>query len=123
MARSEVIRVRLTPEERAALTALRGSRQTESEVIRLLFRERAGLPLPVGPVHADRLTHATEELRLLVVGVNKAIRTMNEGNAAYAAELDDVLHGLLKALMALREDIDLILQISRSETRGGARGA
>ncbi|KQW59209.1 hypothetical protein ASD03_37025 [Ensifer sp. Root127] len=72
--RSEVIRVRLQPEEREALAVLCGEDRTASDVIRLLFRDQAGLPLPVGSSEADALRDTNEELRRIGINLNQAVR-------------------------------------------------
>ncbi|MCA1371568.1 hypothetical protein I6F15_30270 [Bradyrhizobium sp. BRP14] len=120
--RSEVVRVRLQLEEREALAALCGENRTASDVIRLLFRDQAGLPLPVGPVEADVLRGTNEELRRIGINLNQAIRAMNEGRVGYEPHLDAALRQLLDAVFQLRGDVDLMLRISRRERRGAGRG-
>ncbi len=119
--RSEVVRVRLQPEERQALAALCGEDRTASDVIRLLFRDQAGLPLPVGPVGADALRGTNEELRRIGVKLNHAVRAMNEGRVDYEPNLDAALRTLLDGVFRLRADVDLMLRISRKE-RGTGHG-
>ena len=121
--RSEVVRVRLRPEERQALAALCGENRTASEVIRLLFRDQAGLPLPVGPAEAAALRGTNEELRRIGINLNQAVRAMNEGRVGYEAHLDAALRHLLAGVYQLRADIDLMLRVSRQERRGGGHGA
>lgn len=121
--RSEVIRVRLQQEERQALAALCGDGRTVSEVIRLLFREKAGLPLPVGPAEADALRGTNEVLRRIGINLNQAVRAMNEGRIGYEPHLDAALRSLLEGVFRLRADIDLMLRISRKERRGTRHGA
>jgi hypothetical protein len=121
--RSEVVRVRLQPEERAALGVLCGEYRTASDVIRLLFREQAGLPLPVGPVEAEALRGINEELRRIGVNLHQAVRAMNEGRVGYEPNLDAALRILLDGVFRLRADVDLMLRISRRERRGGRHGA
>lgn len=120
--RSEVVRVRLKPDERQALDALCGEERTESEVIRLLFRDRAGLPLPVGPVEADVLRGTNEELRRIGINLNQAVRAMNEGRIGYEPHLDAALRQLLDAVFRLRGDVDLMLRISRQQRRRVGHG-
>lgn len=121
--RSEVVRVRLMPEERQALAALCGEKRTASEVIRLLFRDQAGLPLPVGPVEADVLRGTNEELRRIGINLNQAVRAMNEGRVGYEPHLDAALRDLLEGVFRLRADVDLMLRISRQQRRRGGHGA
>lgn len=121
--RSEVVRVRLQPEERDALAALCEEGRTASDVIRLLFREQAGLPLPVGPAEADALRGTNEELRRIGINLNQAVRAMNEGRVGYEPHLDAALRTLLDGVFRLRADVDLMLRISRKERRGAGRGA
>ena len=121
--RSEVLRVRLQPEERDALAALCEEGRTASDVIRLLFREQAGLPLPVGPAEADALRGTNEELRRIGINLNQAVRAMNEGRVGYEPHLDAALRTLLDGVFRLRADVDLMLRISRKERRGAGRGA
>ncbi|MCW0001562.1 MobC family plasmid mobilization relaxosome protein [Pararhizobium sp. YC-54] len=121
--RSEVVRVRLMPEERQALAALCGEKRTASEVIRLLFREQAGLPLPVGPVEADVLRGTNEELRRIGINLNQAVRAMNEGRVGYEPHLDAALRHLVEGVFRLRADVDLMLRISRQARRRGGHGA
>lgn len=120
--RSEVVRVRLQPEEREALAALCGENRTASDVIRLLFRDQAGLALPVGPAEADALRGTNEELRRIGINLNQAVRAMNEGRVGYEPHLDAALRYLLEGVLRLRADIDLMLRISRRERRGAGRG-
>lgn len=120
--RSEVVRVRLMPEERQALASLCGENRTASEVIRLLFRDQAGLPLPVGPVEADVLRGTNEELRRIGINLNQAVRAMNEGRVGYEPHLDAALRSLTDDVFRLRADVDLMLRISRQERRRGGHG-
>ncbi|KSV80433.1 hypothetical protein N181_29285 [Sinorhizobium fredii USDA 205] len=122
MMRSEVVRVRLRPEEREALAGLCGKSRTASEVIRLLFRDQAGLPLPVGPVESDALRGTNEELRRIGINLNQAVRAMNEGRVGYEPHLDAALRNLLEGVFRLRADVDLMLRISRQERRRGGDG-
>lgn len=117
--RSEVVRVRMKPEERQTLAALCGEKRTASDVIRLLFRNQAGLPLPVGPIEADHLRGTNEELRRVGINLNHAVRAMNEGRVGYEPHLDAALRKLLDAVFRLRADVDLMLRISRRDRRGG----
>ncbi|MDG4676222.1 hypothetical protein P9A16_34655 [Shinella sp. 838] len=117
------MRVRLQPEERKALAALCGDSRTASDVIRLLFRDRAGLPLPVGPAEADALRGTNEELRRIGINLNQAVRAMNEGRVGYEPHLDAALRRLLDGVFRLRADIDLMLRISRKERKGAGHGA
>ena len=121
--RSEVVRVRLQPEERQALAALCGESRTASDVIRLLFREQAGLPLPVGPAEADALRGTNEELRRIGINLNQAVRAMNEGRVGYEPHLDAALRKLANGVFRLRADVDLMLRISRKERKGSGHGA
>ena len=121
--RSEVVRVRLQPEERQALAALCGESRTASDVIRLLFREQAGLPLPVGPAEADALRGTNEELRRIGINLNQAVRAMNEGRVGYEPQLDAALRKLANGVFRLRADVDLMLRISRKERKGSGHGA
>jgi hypothetical protein len=121
--RSEVVRVRLMPEERQALAALCGEDRTASEVIRLLFRDQAGLPLPVGPMEADALRGTNEELRRIGINLNQAVRAMNEGRVGYEPHLDAALRNLLEGVSRLRADVDQMLRISRQVRRRVAHGA
>jgi hypothetical protein len=121
--RSEVVRVRLQPEEREALAVLCGESRSASEVIRLLFRDQAGLPLPVGPVEADALRGTNEELRRIGINLNQAVRAMNEGRVGYEPHLDAALRSLLEGVFRLRTDVDLMLRISRKERKGARHGA
>lgn len=121
--RSEVVRVRLQPEEREALAALCGDSCTASGVIRLLFRDRAGLPLPVGPAEAEALRGTNEELRRIGINLNQAVRAMNEGRVGYEPHLDAALRKLANGVFRLRADVDLMLRISRKERRGTGHGA
>lgn len=121
--RSEVVRVRLQPEEREALTALCGDSRTASDVIRLLFRAQAGLPLPVGPAEADALRGTNEELRRIGINLNQAVRAMNEGRVGYEPHLDAALRKLANGVFRLRADVDLMLRISRKERKGAGHGA
>ncbi|WP_312420874.1 hypothetical protein [Shinella sp.] len=121
--RSEVVRVRLQPEEREALTALCGESRAASDVIRLLFREQAGLPLPVGPAEAEALRGTNEELRRIGINLNQAVRAMNEGRVGYEPHLDAALRKLANGVFRLRADVDLMLRISRKERKGAGHGA
>ena len=121
--RSEVVRVRLQPEEREALAALCGDSRTASDVIRLLFREQAGLPLPVGPAEAEVLRSTNEELRRIGINLNQAVRAMNEGRVGYEPQLDAALRKLANGVFRLRADVDLMLRISRRERKGAGHGA
>ena len=121
--RSEVVRVRLRPEEREALTALCVEGRAASDVIRLLFCDRAGLPLPVGRAEADALRGTNEALRRIGINLNQAVRAMNEGRVGYEPHLDAALRSLLDGVFRLRADIDLMLRISRQERRRTGRGA
>ena len=121
--RSEVVRVRLQPEEREALAALCGDSRTASDVIRLLFREQAGLPLPVGPAEAEVLRSTNEELRRIGINLNQAVRAMNEGRVGYEPHLDAALRRLAGGVFRLRADVDLMLRISRKERKGAGHGA
>jgi hypothetical protein len=121
--RSEVVRVRLKPEERHALAALCGDGRTASDVIRLLFRDQAGLPLPVGPAEAEMLRGTNEELRRVGISLNQAVRAMNEGRVGYEPHLDTALRSLLDGVYRLRADVDLMLRISRHDRRRAGRGA
>lgn len=120
--RSEVVRVRLRPEERQALADLCGDDRTASDVIRLLFRDQAGLPLPLGPAEADALRGTNEELRRIGINLNQAVRAMNEGRVGYEPHLDAALRSLLEGVFRLRTDVDLMLRISRQERRRGTHG-
>jgi len=120
--RSEVVRVRLRPEERQALADLCGEDRTASDVIRLLFRDRAGLPLPVGPVEADALRATNEELRRIGINLNQAVRGINEGRVGYEPHLDAALRSLLEGVFRLRADVDLMLRISRRGRRRDGHG-
>ena len=120
--RSEVVRVRMKPEEREALAALCGQNRTTSDVIRLLIRDQAGLPLPVGPIEADHLRSTNGELRQVGINLNQAVRAMNEDRVGYEPHLDAALRKLLDAVFRLRADVDLVLRISRRDPRGGAHG-
>lgn len=113
--RSEVVRVRLQPEERQALAALCGEGRTVSDVIRLLFRNQAGLPLPAGPAEADALRSTNEELRRVSISLNQAVRAMNEGRVGYEPHLDAALRTLLDCVFQLRADVDLMLRIGRKD--------
>ena len=121
--RSEVVRVRLQPEERQALAALCGECRTASDVIRLLFREQAGLPLPVGPAEAEALRGTNEELRRIGINLNQAVRAMNEGRVGYEPHLDAALRKLANGVFRLRADVDLMLRISRKERKEAGHGA
>ena len=121
--RSEVVRVRLQPEEREALAALCGDSCTASDIIRLLFRDWAGLPLPVGPAEAEALRGTNEELRRIGINLNQAVRAMNEGRVGYEPHLDAALRKLANGVFRLRADVDLMLRISRKEPRGTGHGA
>ena len=121
--RSEVIKVRLRPEEKEALAALCGKSRTVSEVIRLLFRDQAGLPLPVGPAEAQALRATNEELRRIGINLNQAVRAMNEGRVGYEPHLDVALRSLLQGVFRLRADVDLMLRISGKERKGAGGGA
>jgi hypothetical protein len=121
--RSEVVRVRLQPEERQALAAICGDSRTASDVIRLLFREQAGLPLPVGPAEAEALRDTNEELRRIGINLNQAVRAMNEGRVGYEPHLDAALRKLANGVFRLRADVDLMLRISRKERKGAGHGA
>lgn len=121
--RSEVVRVRLRPEEREALAGICGEDRTASDVIRLLFRDQAGLPLPVAPAEADALRGTNEELRRIGIDLNRAVRAMNEGRVGYEPHLDAALRRLLEGVFRLRADVDLMLRISRKERRKADRGA
>lgn len=120
--RSEVVRVRLQPEERQALAALCGESRTASDVIRLLFREQAGLPLPVGSAEAEALRGTNEELRRIGINLNQAVRAMNEGRVGYDPHLDAALRKLANGVFRLRADVDLMLRISRKERKGAGHG-
>ena len=120
--RSEVVRVRLRPEERQALADLCGHDRTASDVIRLLFRDQAGLPLPVGPAEALALRGTNEELRRIGINLNQAVRAMNEGRVGYEPCLDAALRRLLEGVFRLRADVDQMLRISRQERRRGSHG-
>lgn len=120
--RSEVVRVRLRPEERQALVDLCGDDRTASDVIRLLFRDQAGLPLPVGPAEALALRGTNEELRRIGINLNQAVRAMNEGRVGYEPHLDAALRRLLEGVFRLRGDVDQMLRISRQERRRGSHG-
>ena len=121
--RSEVVRVRLQPEERQALAALCREERTASDVIRLLLRDQTGLALPVGPAEADALRGTNEELRRIGINLNQAVRAMNEGRVGYEPHLDAALRCLLEGVFRLRADVDLMLRISRQERRRAGRGA
>ena len=121
--RSEVVRVRLQPEERQALAALCGESRTASDVIRLLFREQVGLPLPVGPAEAEALRGTNEELRRIGINLNQAVRAMNEGRVGYEPHLDAALRKLANGVFRLRADVDLMLRISRKARKGAGHGA
>ena len=121
--RSEVVRVRLQPEEREALAVLCGENRTASDVIRLLFRDQAGLPLPVGPAEAEALRGTNEELRRIGINLNQAVRAMNEGRVGYEPHLDAALRKLANGVFRLRADVDLMLRISRKERKGPGHGA
>jgi hypothetical protein len=121
--RSEVVRVRLQPEERDALTALCEEGRTASDVIRQLFRDRVGLPLPVGPAEAEALHGTNEELRRIGINLNQAVRAMNEGRVGYEPHLDAALRKLANGVFRLRADVDLMLRISRKERKGADHGA
>lgn len=120
--RSEVVRVRLRPEERQALADLCGDDRTASDVIRLLFRDQAGLPLPVGPAEALALRGTNEELRRIGINLNQAVRAMNEGRVGYEPHLDAALRTLRDGVFRLRADVDLMLRISRKERKGSGDG-
>ena len=120
--RSEVVRVRLQPQERDALASLCEEGRTASDVIRQLFRDRAGLPLPVGPAEADALRGTNEELRRIGINLNQAVRAMNEGRVDYEPHLDAALRALLDGVFRLRADVDLMLRISRKERKGSGDG-
>ncbi|WP_075293089.1 hypothetical protein [Pararhizobium arenae] len=120
--RSEGVRVRLRPQERQALADLCSPNRTASDVIRLLLRERAGLPLPVGPAEALVLRGLNEELRRISINLNRAVRAMNEGRVGYEPHLDAALRLLQAGLLRLRADVDLMLRISRQERRRDSHG-
>jgi len=121
--RSEVVRVRLQPQERQALAMLCGDSRTASDVIRLLFREQAGLPLPVGPAEAEVLRGTNEELRRIGINLNQAVRAMNEGRVGYEPHLDAALRKLANGVFRLRADVDQMLRISRKERKGAGYGS
>lgn len=120
--RSEVVRVRLRPEERQALADLCVEDRTASDVIRSLFRDQVGLPLPVGPAEALALRSTNEELRRIGINLNQAVRAMNEGRVGYEPHLDAALRRLLDGMFCLRANVDLMLRISRRERKGTGHG-
>lgn len=120
--RSEVVRVHLRPEERQALADLCGEDRTASDVIRSLFRDPVGMPLPGGPDEALALCGTNEELRRIGINLNQAVRAMNEGRVGYEPHLDAALRRLLDRMFCLRGNVDLMLRISRRERKGTGHG-
>ncbi|CAK7261935.1 MULTISPECIES: hypothetical protein [unclassified Shinella] len=120
--RSKVVRVRLRPEERQALADLCVEDRTASDVIRSLFRDQVGLPLPVGPAEALALRGTNEELRRIGINLNQAVHAMNEGRVGYEPHLDAALRRLLDGMFCLRANVDLMLRISRRERKGTGHG-
>ncbi len=119
MSRSEIVRVRLSEEEKGALLALCSDDQSQSDVVRRLLRDRAGLPLPVGPSVSVALNANSEALRRIGVNLNQAVRAMNEGRVEYEPQLAASLHNLLAGLYNLRIDIDRLLKIGGSGKGAG----
>lgn len=115
--RTEVVRVRLSPEERETLKTICGDGRTASEVIRSLFRDYAGLPVPVGPVEAATLSRTNDELRRIGISLSEAVRAMNENRIGFEPGLDAALHDLVDGLVRLRLDVDRILRVSRVSER------
>jgi hypothetical protein len=74
-------------------------------------------------VEAEALRGIKEELRRIGVNLHQAVRAMNEGRVGYEPNLDAALRILLDGVFRLRADVDLMLQISRRERRGGRHGA
>lgn len=123
MSRSEVIRVRLTTEEKQVLADLCGTERTKSDVIRHLFRDRAGLPMPVAPIEAVALRAAVEELRRIGINLNQAVRAMNEGRVGYEPQLETALVQLIDGVSGLRADFDDVLRLGRIRRGGQRNGA
>lgn len=117
MVRSAIVRVRLNQDEKAALTGLCDQARTESEVVRLLLRDYAGLPLPVAPVDGPALKRNMEELRRIGINLNQAVRAMNEGRVGYEPQLAAVLKTLLGGVSSLRADIDRLLKLEPGRLR------
>ena len=115
--------VRLQPEERKALAVLYGEGRTASDVIRLLFREQADLPLSVEPAEADALHSTNEKFRRVGINLNQAVLVMNEGRVGYEPHLDAALRFLVDGIFRLRADVDLMLRIGRMERGRAGRGA
>ena len=123
MLRSEVIKVRLTTEEKQVLADLCGTERTKSDVIRHLFRDCAGLRMPVAPVEAAVLREAVEELRRIGINLNQAVRAMNEGRVGYEPQLETVLVQLIDGISGLRADFDDVLRLGRIRRGGQRNGA
>lgn len=120
---SEIVRVRLSAEEKQVLVEMCGRTWTQSETIRQLLRDRAGLPIPVAPVEAGALRSATEELRRIGINLNQAVRAMNEGRVGYEPQLETALIQLIDGVSRLRAEFNDVLRLGRASGRGTHHGS
>ena len=106
MARSEIVRVRLTDEEKAALDRLCEDGRSASEVIRLLFRDRCALPLPLSTADHAALSSNAAALEEIAGDLRRTVRLMNEGASRFEPAMFAALVAVLDEMDALRQIID-----------------
>lgn len=115
----DVIHVRTSSAEKAALTALaQRENLSESDVIRRLLKAEAGMPLPVAATDRALLASHCDQLRKIGVNLNQAVRAMNEGRVGYDASMLKALQALGRAVV---EQHNLLKEMSRVPRR--RRGA
>jgi hypothetical protein len=100
----EVVRFRVTAEEKAALAAVSAREGLpESEVIRRLLRAETGLFLPVADVDRPAVERLQEQLRKIGGNLNQAVRAMNAGRVGYEPALAKSLAALLGMMQPMNK--------------------
>lgn len=122
MARSEIVRVRLTNEEKAALERLCEDGRSASEVIRLLFRDRCALPLLLSEADHAVLKSNAAALEGIAGDLRRAVRLMNEGEPRFEPAMFAALVAVLEEMDALRQIVDGCLRSPSAEKAGANHG-
>ena len=115
MVRSEIVRVRLTVEEKVALDRLCGGGCSGSAVIRGLFRDRCALPALLSAAEQAALKSIALALERIGGDLRWAVRIMNEGASHYEPAMFAALVAVLNELDALRQIVDGCLRSTAPE--------
>lgn len=117
---NEVVRLRVTAEEKAALATLcEREGVSESDAIRRLLRQETGLLLPVARVDRPLLNGLEDQLRRVGGNLNQAVRAMNEGRVGYEPDLHRSLLGLTELIAGIRRQMQAMAKPARHEKEVG----